>query len=285
MELTISTLYFLGIPTVGKTYTSAFLSNKWAHDTQLLRTKKRRKLEATVDAFDFVFLIRLRDVKPDCSLEAVIAEQHGLSQEQEKHVKSLLDGSIQCNLLLCLDGYDEYKKGTNSNIDDAIVNKKGNYFIVVTTRPGQYISKSVADKVNHQVQLKGFSDREIKSCAKTYLRTQEKAEKLIDDMKKAGLYDLMKIPMILLMTLQLHGKLQTLPKGKTEIIWKIIQMSMDRATSRHLGQKSSEVANLEEMLFCLGKLSWLSLHKDTEKLVINKVSENDSISSVLKSTV
>ena len=231
-------------------------------------------MDATVDAFDFVFLIRLRDVKPDCSLEAVIAEQHELSPDQEKHVQSLLDGSFQCNILLCLDGYDEYKIGTNSDIDEAITNTKGQYFVLVTTRPGQYISKSVADKVNHQVQLKGFSDREIRSFSKAYLRSEEseeKVDKLIDDMKNAGLYDLLKIPVILLLTLQLHGKWQILPKGKTEIIWKIIQMSMDRATSRHLGQKSSEVTNLEEMLSCLGELSWSSLQKDTEKLVINKV--------------
>ena len=230
-------------------------------------------MEATVDAFDFVFLIRLRDVRRDCSLEGIIAEQHELSEEQEKLVRSLLDGSIQCNLLLCLDGYDEYKMGTNSDIDKAIVNTKSKYFVLVTTRPGQYISRSVADKVNHQVQLKGYSDREIRSIAKAYLRTNEKAEKLLDDMAKAGLYDLLKIPMILLITLQLHGKFQSLPKGKTEIIWKIVQMSMDRATMRHIGKKSSKIANLEEMLCCLGELSWSSLQKDTEKLVINKVIE------------
>ena len=264
---------FLGVAAVGETYTSAFLLNKWAQD-RTFNVSKRRKMDAMVDFFDFVFLIRLKDVKTDCSLEAVIAEQHSLSQEQEEHVRTLLDGSFQCNLLFCLDGYDEYKMGTNSDIDEVITNTKGQYFVLVTTRPGQYISKSVADKVNHQVQLKGFSDREIRSCAKDYLHTQEKADKLIDDMKGTGLYDLLKIPMILLMTLQLHEKLQTLPKSETEIIWKIIQMSMDRATSRHLGKKSSEVANLEEMLFCLGELSWSSLQEDTEKLVMNKVNEN-----------
>ena len=194
-------------------------------------------MEATVDVFDFVFLIRLRDVKSDCSLEGIVAEQHELSEEQEKLVRSLLDGSIQCNLLLCLDGYDGYKMGTNSEIDKAITNTKGKYLVLVTTRPGQYISRSVADKVNHQVKLKGYSDKEIKSIAKAYLRTNEKAEKLLDDMAKAGLHDLLKVPMILLMTLQMHGKLQSLPKGKTEIIWKIIQMCMDRATMRHIGQK------------------------------------------------
>ena len=148
--------------------------------------------------------------------------------------------------------------GTNSDIDKAITNTKGKYFVLVTTRPGQYVSKSVADKVNHQVQLKGFSDREIRSIAKAYLRTDEKAEKLLDDMTKAGLYDLLKVPMILLMTLQLQGKLQSVPKGKTEIISKIMQMCMDRATMRHIGKKSGEIANLEQMLCCLGELFWSS---------------------------
>ena len=92
-------------------------------------------------------------------------------------------------------------------------------------------------------------------------------------MTKAGLYDLLKVPIILLMTLQLQGKLQSLPKGKTEIIWKTMQMCMDRATMRHIGKTSGEIANLEEMLCCLGELSWASLQKDTEKLVINKVNE------------
>ena len=92
---------------MGKTYTSAFLSNKWAQDRttfHITDLSQRRKMEATVDAFDFVFLVRLRDVKRDCSLEGIIAEQHELSEEQEKLVRSLLDGSIRCNILLCLDG-------------------------------------------------------------------------------------------------------------------------------------------------------------------------------------
>ena len=165
--------------------------------------------------------------------------------------------------------------GTNSDIEKAITNTKGKYFVLVTTGPGQYVRRSVADKVNSQVCLKGFSDKDIRSISKTYLRTDEKAEKLLDDMTKAGLYDVLKVPMILLMTLQLHGKLQSLPKGKTEIIWKIVQMCMDRATMRYIDKKSREIVNLEEMLCCLGELFWSSLQKDTEKLVINKVNESN----------
>ena len=48
-------------------------------------------------------------------------------------------------------------------------------------------------------------------------------------------------------------------------------MCMDQSTLRLLSKKSSQIENLDEMLFILGELSWLALQRDTKQLLISKM--------------
>ena len=64
----------------------------------------------------------------------------------------------------------------------------------------------------------------------------------------------------------LYSNEQSLPETKTGIVWAIIKMCMDRSTLRHLGKKSSQIENLDEMLFILGELSWLALQRKNKTI-------------------
>ena len=63
--------------------------------------------------FDLVFLIELRYVNNNCSLEQIIIKQHGLKgkSDSENQIRSILE---EQSVLLILDGYDEYQKGTKT---------------------------------------------------------------------------------------------------------------------------------------------------------------------------
>ena len=60
--------------------------------------------------------------------------------------------------------YDEYKKGTNDDIDSAIEDTIGDCFLIRTSRDGDYISKETLDKMDGELELTGFNGESIKEC-------------------------------------------------------------------------------------------------------------------------
>ena len=236
----------------------------WAED------KAPRELQQ----FDFVFLITLRDVDSNIPIEQLVIKQHKRMKAKRipaEKVKSILEGTVNCKVLIMLDGYDEYKKGTNTDIDDAISDTIGDCFILVTCRPGDYMNKIDCNQMDGEIQIVGLSEVSIQECASKYLQSADKASDLLHQTKEAKISELLRIPIVLLMVCILYHEHQSLPSCKTDIIWKIIEMCMDRSTIKHLGKKSSEIADLDEMLDILGQLSWESLQRDTRKLLIRKV--------------
>ena len=128
-------------------------------------------------------------------------------------------------MAVLLDGYDEYKKGTNKEIDEAIESGIGNCFLLLTSRPG-YVAKSVRDRMDGEVRIEGFNNENIRKCCDLYLGSKQRTDKLLQLAKKAGISEanLLRVPIILLMIIVIFDKKQSLPKTKTEIIRTIIQL-------------------------------------------------------------
>ena len=103
-------------------------------------------------------------------------------------------------MLLLLDGYDEYKIGTNKDIDEAIEFTVGNCFLMMTSRPGDcYVSRKIKNKMDGIVAIEGFSEENIVKCSTLYLGCEEDSNKMLDQARKTGLNELLKVPIILLM--------------------------------------------------------------------------------------
>lgn len=90
---------------------------------------------------------------------------------QENQRSSILDGSTQSRVLLPY-LYLEITNilslniaGTNVAIDDAITDTIGDCFLIVTSRPGKYISKEVCDHLDGEIQIKGLSEESIRECS------------------------------------------------------------------------------------------------------------------------
>ena len=59
-----------------------------------------------------------------------------------EEIKHILDGRSNGNILLIMDGHDEYKPGTNSDVDGVILKRKfGNCSMILTSR----VTKEIAD--------------------------------------------------------------------------------------------------------------------------------------------
>ena len=170
-----------------------------------------------------------------------------------------------------LDGYDEYKPGTNKDIDKAIESTIGNCFLIVTSRPG-YLKKHTRDKMDGEVIIEGFSSKNILLCATKYLGSFEKSLEMLKEAKKTGIDVLLHVPIILVMTVVVYLENESLPKTKTGIYNTIYRLAMDRTTLKTFGCKSSDIPKLEDLLYTLGELSWTALQKDIQQLLLSTAS-------------
>ena len=198
----------LGEPGSGKTCSMAMLAMDWAED----------KAPAELQQFDFVFLVALKNVSKNIPLEEIILQQHGKMRTMgvsKEHIKKIIR---EKRALILFDGYDEYMKGTNTDIDNAITNSLGSCFMLVTSRPGDYMKKPDRDQMDGEVQITGFSYEAIRECSTKYLGDEERSK---DFISKCGsrVYGLLRIPILLLMLCVLYYTNGTLPKRKTDIVF------------------------------------------------------------------
>ena len=176
----------------------AMLASDWAQPEQ---TEISGHDITRLKSFDFVFLIQLCHVNDNSSLEKIILKQHGLMNKDisEREVSDILRGRTEASVLLLLDGYDEYKKGRNTDIDAAIEDTIGDCFLVLTSRDGEYISSETRGKMNGVIEITGFDTCKVRKYAENYFESEEIANRMYRNAKDAGIEGLLRLPIILLM--------------------------------------------------------------------------------------
>ena len=222
-----------------------------------------------LDQFDFVFMILLRFVDKSSSLTQLITNQHVyLDDIDPDFMTFILKGKTNHRVLLLLDGYDEYTPGTNKDMDKVINQGVGKSFTILTSRPG-FLDKKLKDKYDEYVKIQGLSNENIKLCSSKYLQSEDKSDKLLNEANAAGIGDLLRVPIILLMTSVVYDERQMLPKRKTELVKTVVEMCVKRTTLKSKSRKSYNFDSSEMLL--LGKFSWQSLQNDVRQLSLNKV--------------
>ena len=233
-----------------------------------------------MNKFDFVFLIRLCYVDKESSLAKLIVAQHGkLKSKDIARIESILEGETNHRVLLLLDGYDEYKPGTNAEIDRAIEHSVGNCFLILTSRPDlpsnkeQYLSNNIKNKMDGEVTIEGFNDENVRKCSVQYLDNEEEATKMINQAKEIGIYELLKVPIVLLMICVIYFEHKCLPRTMTRIYKKIFGMIIDRTAIKDFKPELYDEVkkHLDVLLYDLGELSWNALQKNVRQLLIRKV--------------
>ena len=163
---------------MGKTATVAMLSMKFVGE------------EEGMDKFDFVWSVRLKNVNKTSSLAEIIKQQHEqLKDVPTEKIKSILQGKTEkeVKVALLFDGYDEYQPGRNKEIDNVIQSGIGNYFLVLTSRPG-YVGDEIRRNMDYEVTIEGLSVENIKKCSKLYMHCKEKSADMLKQAKSVGIY-------------------------------------------------------------------------------------------------
>ena len=233
-----------------------------------------------VNRFDFVFLLRLRNVTKNSTLAELIVAQHGkLENDDIELIDIILRGKTRHQVLLMLDGYDEYRPGTNVQIDRAIQYSIGNCFLIVTSRPelpfcdGHHLPKEIRDSMDFELTIEGFSQDNIRKCCTQYLHSPEKSERLLQQAMRVGIDNLLKVPIILLMVCVLFSEGEALPKARTKIVSKIFELTINRTTLKSLSPEeyTEFKKSFNDLMHALGELSWKALRQNVPRLAVNKV--------------
>ena len=205
-------------------------------------------------------------------LAEIIFMQHDqIDKTKVSHLEAILEGKTKHRVLLMLDGYDEYTPGTNKDIDRAIQSKVGNCFVILTSRTGEYLKKSLRSTMDGEIIIEGFSESNIIKCSTQFLGSREKCLEMLKQAKTAGISGLLHIPIVLLIVCAVFMEKNSLPGTKTGIVRTILELIINRTTLKTFGLKSSELEHLDSWLDILGKFSWEALQRDIRQLLLNKV--------------
>ena len=229
-----------------------------------------------MNRFDFVFLLRLRYADKTSSLVELIVKQHEkLEVDDIQNIQSILKGKTKYRVLLILDGYDEYKPGSNKDIDRAIKATIGKCFLILTSRPdlpskeGEYVSKEIRDRMDGEVIIEGFSEETIEKCSTQFLESEEDSKVMLKQAADTGIDVLLKVPIVLLMVCVLFSEHTSLPKTRTKIVKQIYELTIERTILKHF---TSDIRGLlDDLLFSLGELAWKALQTDVQQLLLQKV--------------
>ena len=221
--------------------------------------------------FDYVFLIPLRYVNNDSPLPELVRTQLGL--DTEVPLQAILQGKISRKVLIILDGYDEYTRGTNKDIDKLIKSPSRNFFIILTSRFGEYLKKSTRSQMDGEIVIKGFSPENIVKCSSLYLGSEETSHEFLKQAKQSQIKNLLHVPIVLLMSCMVFTEKGSLPKTQTELFNTAQEVIISRTTLKTFGKKSTELEELESWLDILGEMSWKALQGDEKQLLLDKVSK------------
>ena len=231
----------------------------------------RKSTNQKLAKFDFVFLLQLRHVDKVSSLVQLVIQQHEyLEQVDPEFLTNLFTEKSKYYVLILLDGYDEYSNGMNKDIDKVIKQGFMKSFIILTSRPG-YLEKHIRDTFDGEIIIKGLSNKNINLCASKYLQSKERSDVFLKQAKEIGINELLRVPIILLMTCMVYDEKQMLPTSKTQLVRIIFELCMDRTTLKIFNRKSYELDDIQTLINKLGELSWKSLQNDVQHLLLHKV--------------
>ena len=261
---------------IGKSTFVKKLAMDWAELDENRLTDEQR---AILKKFELAVIIDLKKVSKYQNLRDIISASHIFADEDTAMKDGLLSYIThnQDKVLLVFDGYDEYHFGSNSEIFEIFKGiKLRNCCVLITTR----ISK--ADELikfkDVYAEITGFSMKDIYSFMVRILGDEIQAGALRDHLRERNLYDLARVPLLLLFfcTLWKKGSAQSFPDSKTTLYFEIVQYVLDHNESKCSPANFRKVEDFKEILAEIGKVALECLMKD------DHVFEYDQLSPAIR---
>ena len=134
-----------------------------------------------------------------------------------------------------------------------------------------FVSKKIRNRMDGELVIEGFSSENIEKCSIQYLLSEENSQMFLSEAEETGLFALLHVPIILLMSCTVFISNMSLPHSKKQLYGDIFRLIMDRTTLKTFRCKSVDIPNIEQWLNIIGKMSWKALQNDTRQLLLDKV--------------
>ena len=261
---------------IGKSTFVKKLAMDWAELDENRLTDEQR---AILKKFELAVIIDLKKVSKYQNLRDIISASHIFADEDTAMKDGLLSYIThnQDKVLLVFDGYDEYHFGSNSEIFEIFKgNKLRNCCVLITTR----ISK--ADELKEfkdvHAEITGFSGEDSYSFMVRMLGEERQAHALRYHLCKRNLYDLARVPLLLLFfcTLWKKGSAQSFPDSKTTLYIEIVQYVLNHNAAKCSPANFRKVEDFKEILAEIGKVALECLMED------DHVFEYDQLSPAIR---
>ncbi len=263
-------LIFSGAGGIGKSTALKHLSLAWANGQS-----------TELQKFDFVFHIALNSAKANQTVEEMIVEQHRVLQRHGAtplEISRLLTGDTMQNVCLLLDGYDEYQKGTSTDVDNVLVGVRLPHSSVLLTSRDTDKLVELRPYMNVEAEIMGFDPERVEEYISLHLESDRKTKELVALATKKNLikehdrnvdFGFMQIPIFLHMICVLFQRAVSLPKTRTGVLYAIVARCPDWEEIRKSGKKTANEwkAALYAALIKLGTLAWERLRERNKDLV------------------
>ncbi|XP_068686899.1 NLR family CARD domain-containing protein 4-like isoform X2 [Montipora foliosa] len=257
---------------IGKSTFAKRLAIDWA---RLGNTQTDDKQAAVLERFKLVVFVNLKEVSKCQSLKDVIYNSGLFAREDKWLVEGLLNyiTNHQYEVLLLLDGYDEYHSGQESQIFDIFSGKElRDCCVLMTSR----ISKAgeLQEFQDLLAEITGFSDEDKLTYITRQLGDKRDARDLYDHLEENELLGLAKVPLLLLFFCTLWKKKHSegLSKAKTSLYLKIVQHVLSHNQGKNTSPRFSRVEDNSEILNQIGKLALECLLNDDHIFPYGKLS-------------
>ena len=133
--------------------------------------------------FDFIFHVALNKVQSEEDIENIIIEQHKGLKGNDVHpakIKVIIRGPHSQKVVLIFDGHDEYKSGTNSDIDHAITKEYLRDCLIILSSRETGCLREIREIMDAEVEITGFDNAGVKEYATQCLESAKKCEELLE---------------------------------------------------------------------------------------------------------
>ena len=264
-------LLVYGRPGIGKTTFSKKTAFDWA--------KQRKEI---LKKFDVVLLIKLRDVCDLKDIRDVLRASKLLAGEEVVSVDDVYEYVLhnQENVLLILDGYDEYFcTGESPVLEIWKCARLTDVHVIITTRQGKTDELRLPSDV--QFEINGFkSDEQVRAFVSKVLGDEEKVKEFVTHLNQRHLKDLAEIPLLLLMlcTVWNENHFRELPNSRAHMCQNFVLTLIHHAITKDTKAEEEEDMNVLEHynveLCALGKLAFGALLQNALSFPFGKLPDS-----------
>ncbi|CAH3184192.1 unnamed protein product, partial [Porites lobata] len=254
-----------GRPGIGKTVFTQKATFDWS----------QHRFKGTTGRFDLVLLVKLRDVCDLNDVPAILNDANLLASDGPVSTKNLYDyvRRHQENVLLILDGYDEYVHSAERQSPVLQIWEKKQLrdcCVIITSRDMK--GDGLKSSSDVQFEIDGFDRERQEEFARRFLKNDQDVKEFFRYLKQQSLEDVAKIPIVLLM-LSLVWKekdREGLPSSRVMVYLQFLQTMFNHMSEKQ--KKPAEKVDDHKQELCkVGELAFDALLKDLLYFPLSKL--------------